>query len=296
MTKVKEAGQIRKQEGTQLPIDGVAENLGESLAAVEVEPAARAADPFGKDVGTDELFKHQQLMQLQEMLKVSISMKVGMLITGPSGSGKTTSVRSVTDELPSHKYSVIYLGQDRNGTNVLRRFVAAVGLSAKSHHAHLSLQASQWVSDNLEAGGKEILLIIDEAHLLSDELLEDLRLMTNSNYDRKSPLTLVLLGQPLLRLRLKAPIFDALAQRLRYRFRMEGLNQDETAQYIRKRLSASGLPGDLFSEEALQYIFQMTEGLPRRINNVCSLTMLRAKAARRLAIDLAFVKEMVELD
>ena len=296
MTKAKEAGQIRKQEGTQLPIDGVAEKLGEGLAAAEVEPATRAADPFGKDVETVELFKHQQLMQLQEMLKVSISLKVGMLITGPSGSGKTTSVRSVTDELPSHKYSVIYLGQDRNGTNVLRRFVAAVGLAAKSHHAHLSLQASQWVSDNLEAGGKEILLVVDEAHLLSDELLEDLRLMTNSNYDRKSPLTLVLLGQPLLRLRLKAPIFDALAQRLRYRFRMEGLNQDETAQYIRNRLLASGLPGDLFLEEALQYIFQVTEGLPRRINNVCSLTMLRAKAARRLSIDLAFVKEMVELD
>ncbi len=296
MTKVKEAGQIRKQGGTQLPIDGVAEKPGESLAAAEVEPATRAADPFGKDVETDELFKHQQLVQLQEMLKVSISIKVGMLITGPSGSGKTTSVRSVTDELPSHKYSVIYLGQDRNGTNVLRRFVAAVGLSAKSHHAHLSLQASQWVSDNLEAGGKEILLVVDEAHLLSDELLEDLRLMTNSNYDRKSPLTLVLLGQPLLRLRLKAPIFDALAQRLRYRFRMEGLNQDETAQYIRNRLLASGLPGDLFLEEALQYIFQVTEGLPRRINNVCSLTLLRAKAARRLTIDLAFVKEMVDLD
>jgi type II secretory pathway predicted ATPase ExeA len=138
--------------------------------------------------------------------------------------------------------------------------------------------------------------LADEAHLLSDELLEDLRLMTNSDYDRKSPLTLVLLGQPVLRLRLKAPDMDALAQRLRYRFRLEGLNQDETALYIRSRLSASGFPGDLFSAEALQYIFQATEGLPRRINNVCSLTLLRAKAARRLTIDLAFIKEMIELD
>jgi type II secretory pathway predicted ATPase ExeA len=89
---------------------------------------------------------------------------------------------------------------------------------------------------------------------------------------------------------------DALAQRLRYRFRLEGLNQDETAQYVCGRLSASGFPGDLFSAEALQYIFHVTEGLPRRVNNVCSLTLLRAKTARRSTIDLAFIKEMIELD
>jgi len=296
MTKVKDSVQVREHEGIQLAIDAMTEKPKESLLAAAVEPATAVADPFGKDVATAELFKHKQLQELQEMLKVSISTKVGMLVTGPSGSGKTTSIRSVTDGLPSQKYSVIYLGQDRNGTNVLRRFLTALGLSAKQHHAHLSLQASQWLSDNLEAGGKEVLLVIDEAHLLSDELLEDLRLMTNSDYDRKSPLTLVLLGQPVLRLRLKAPDFDALAQRLRYRFRLEGLNQDETTQYIIKRLSASGLPGDLFSAEALQYIFHMTEGLPRRINNVCSLTLLRAKAARHLTIDLAFIKEMIELD
>jgi len=296
MVKVKEPSQISETEGTQLPIDVITAKAEDSHPTADSVSAISGADPFGKDVATDELFKHQQLSQLQEMLKVSISTKVGMLVTGPAGSGKTTSVRSVTDGLPAHKYSVIYLGQDRNGTNVLRRFLSALGLSAKRHHAHLSMQASQWLSDNLEAGGKEILLVIDEAHVLPDELLEDLRLMTNSDYDRKAPLTLILLGQPVLRLRLKAPDFDALSQRLRYRFRLEGLNQDETTQYINTRLAAAGLPTDLFSADALQYVFHVSEGLPRRINNVCSLSILRAKTAKRATVDLAFIKEMIELD
>lgn len=309
MARVKESSQILEKEGTQLAIDGMAENTEEDLAVERKEEKPEegiettfilgrtaGVDPFGKDVATDELFKHQQLGQLQEMLRMSLSTRVGMLITGPAGSGKTTSLRSVTDMLPGHKYTVVYLGQDRNGTNVLRRFLAALGITAKRHHAHLALQASQWLSDNLEAGGKEVILAIDEAHVLPDELLEDLRLMTNADYDRKSPLTLILLGQPVLRLRLKAPDLDALSQRLRYRFRLEGLNQDETTQYIKIRLAAGGLSRDFFSMDALQFIFQVTEGLPRRINNVCSLSLLRAKAAKRSAVDLAFIKEAVELD
>jgi type II secretory pathway predicted ATPase ExeA len=253
-------------------------------------------DPFGKDVETDDLFKHKQLKELQALLKVSIESKAGMLVTGPSGSGKTTGVRSVTDELPANRYSVVYLGQDRDGTNVLRRFVGALGLTAKRYHAHLSLQASQWLLDNLESGGKEIALVVDEAHLLSDQLLEDLRLMTNANYDRKSPLALILVGQPVLRLRLKSPDFESLSQRLRYRFRVEGLSQDETADYINRRLLAAGLAANLFPQEVIQFLFHITEGLPRRINNLCSLALLRARAEKRATIDLALLKEIVELD
>lgn len=253
-------------------------------------------DPFGKDIATEDLFAHNQLRELQEMLKKSIETRSGMLLTGPAGSGKTTGVRSVTDLLPANKYSVAYMGQDRDGTNVLRRVVSKLGLAAKRHHSHLSLQLSQWLLDNLEAGGKHMVLIVDESHLLSDEFLEDLRLMTNAEYDRKSPLSLVLVGQQALRLRLKAPDFEALYQRLRYRFRLEGLSQEETVQYINRRLIVAGLTADLFTDESLQYIFQVTEGLPRRINNICSLALLKAKAAKRTSVEPALLKELDDLD
>ena len=254
------------------------------------------AEPFGKDIPNDDLFKHQQLVDLQNVLKAGICNKVGMLVTGPAGSGKTTSVRSVTDELPGHRYSVVYLGQDREAVNALKRFVGALGLPARRYRSQLSQQASQWLLENLAEGGKEILLVVDEAHLLEDKLLEELRLMTNADYDRKSPLTLLLLGQPVLRLRLKAPDFEALYQRLPYRFRLEGLNQDETAEYVKRRLSVSGLPGDLFPAEVVQYIFHVSEGLPRRVNNICSVALLKAKAAKRSTMDLPFLKEIVEQD
>lgn len=218
------------------------------------------------------------------------------LITGPPGCGKTTGIRSVTDELPSHKYTVVYLGQDQDGTNLLSRFAATLGLQARRYRSHLTMQISRWLMDNLDAGGKEIVLVVDEAHLLDDGMLQEFRLMTNANYDRQSPLTLILLGQPLLRLRLKSSTFEALSQRLTYRFRLEGLDQDETIRYIQLRLSSAGLPPDLFSPDALHQIFQVCQGLPRKINNLCSLALLKAKAMKLWTIDAAFLNQLTDLD
>jgi len=253
-------------------------------------------DPFGKDIDNAALFRHGQMDALCLILRTCIAKQAMAAITGPPGSGKTTAVRCVTDELPSNKYSVVYLGQDQDGTNVLTRLASALGIQPKRYRPHLAMQISQWLIDNLDAGGKALVLVVDEAHLLDDAMLEEFRLMTNANYDRLSPLTLILLGQPLLRLRLKASHFEALRQRLTYRYSLEGLDQDETIKYIQHRLSLAGMPPDAFSQAAMESIFQISEGLPRRINNACSLALLRAAAAKRSTIDVGFLKELVDLD
>ena len=290
MTKEKSPNSVVK------PI-AVSEEVGEKTETEDVlktyEPIA---DPFGKNIGGVDLFRHQQLEELQELVRTCVSQQAMALITGPPGSGKTTGIRSVTDELPSHKYSVVYLGQDQDSSNLLSRFATSLGLQARRYRARITMQISQWLMDNLESGGKEVLLIVDEAHLLDDSMLEDFRLMTNANYDRQSPLTLILLGQPSLRLRLKSSKFEALSQRLRYRFRLEGLNHDETTRYIQLRLISAGMAADLFSQDALHRIFQLCEGLPRRINNLCSLALLRAKAMKRSTLDAAFLNELADLD
>lgn len=259
-------------------------------------PVEPAADPFGKNVADEHIFKHHQLEELRELIQSAIRQQVMALVTGPPGVGKTTAVRSVTAELPSHKYSTVYLGQDQSSINVLRRFAHCLGIQPKFHRSRLAMQISQWLLDNLSAGGKAIVLIVDEAHLLDDSTLEEFRLMTNANYDRESPLTVLFLGQPILRLRLKSSEFEALAQRVPYRYCLEGLDEDESANYIQLRLSAAGLSSDIFSAEALQYIFQACQGVPRRINNLCLLALLRAKSKKLQIIEAAFLKELADLD
>jgi len=253
-------------------------------------------DPFGKSTGAEQFFKHHQLEELRAFVKASINQKVMACITGPPGVGKTTAVRSVTEELPGHKYAVAYLGQDQNGTNLLRRFATTLGIQPKRFRGPLAMQISRCLLDNLSGGGKEQLLIVDEAHLVDDSTLEELRLMTNADYDCQSPVTLILLGQPVLRHRLKAPNFEALSQRLRYRYCLEGLDQDETIRYVQQRLTAAGLSSELFSKDALLLVFQLSEGVLRRINNLCSLALLKATAEKRTIIDAAFIKGIADFD
>lgn len=262
----------------------------------EAEGNGTIQDPFGKSTGAEQFFKHNQLEELQAIVRASINQKVLASITGPPGVGKTTAVRSVTDELPSHKNTVVYLGQDQNGTNLLRRFASTLGIRPKHQRQSLSMQISQWLLENLSGGGKDVTLIVDEAHLLEDSTLEELRLMTNADYDSQSPLTLILMGQQALRHRLRSPNFEALKQRLRYKYCLEGLDQEETIRYVQHRLSAASLSPELFTQEALQLIFQTTEGVLRRINNLCSLALLKAKTKKKNTIDAAFVTEIAELD
>src|SRR5271154_1434490 len=135
-------------------------------------------DPFGKNIVSESLFKHSQLDELREIVRAAIQKQAMALITGPPGVGKTTGVRSVTDELPTHRYTTVYLGQDHSSVNVLRRFAHGLGMQPRAYRARLSMQISQWLLDNLSASGKEIVLIVDEAHLLDYSALEEFRLMT----------------------------------------------------------------------------------------------------------------------
>ena len=99
-------------------------------------------DPFGKDIDSAALFRHGQLDALCLIVRTCIAKQSMAAITGPPGSGKTTAVRSVTDELPGNKYSVVYLGQDQDGTNVLTRLASSLGVQPKRYRTHLSMQIS----------------------------------------------------------------------------------------------------------------------------------------------------------
>ncbi|MCI0558671.1 MAG: AAA family ATPase, partial [Nitrososphaera sp.] len=198
-----------------------------------------------------------------------------------------------TDELPVNKYTVVYLGQDQNGGNLLSRFSESLGLPVKGFRARLVLKLSEWLLNNLKDGGKDVTLVVDEAHLLDDQTLEDLRLLSNADYDRQSPFTLIMIAQPWLRARLKSPFFEPLNQRIRYRYSLEGMCKEDAFSYIRNRLSAADI-SELFTDDALLLIFNYCEGIPRKIHNLCSLLLLKARLAGLKEIDVALVRQIAD--
>jgi len=248
---------------------------------------------FGKNLGEQDIFTYPRFDELQALLRLAAEQKAMAMVTGKAGVGKTTAVRTWTNQLPNNRYQVLYFGQDQDGSNLLRRFALSFGLRPKFRRPELILQVSHALSDNAREGGKEIVAVVDEAHLFDDHTLEDIRLLTNADFDTSSPITIILLGQQALRLKLKVPSFDALNQRLRYRFFLEGFAKDDAAAYINHRLAAVGAPLDLFSEVAIEKIFDAAEGVPREVNNICALALIKAEAQGLEHVDEKIVKQVV---
>lgn len=112
------------------------------------------------------------------------------------------------------------------------------------------------------------MLVLDEAHLLSVDVLEELWLLTNADMDSRSPFACLLVGQPTLRRRIKLGTFAALDQRIALRYAMSGMTAAETKTYLSHHLQLAGRSDTLFSDDAIALVHQVSRGLPRAVNNL----------------------------
>ncbi len=248
--------------------------------------------PFGKDVS--EYFQYGQFTEVKDLLRLTVQENSFALVTGQAGTGKTTAIRSFVEELPANSHQIIYLGQDQYGVSLLKRLCINLGIKPRPIRSQLALQISQFLTENLSELGRSVVLIVDECHLLDLPTLEDIRLLTNSEFDRRSPLTVILVGQLSFRRQLKNPGYEAINQRIRFRYALEGLSAEETAAYIKCRLKSEAVTEDLFASDAIKQVFLASGGIPREINNLCSAALLRALAAGTKKIDGKLIKQVLD--
>lgn len=248
--------------------------------------------PFGKN---SDLFSYEQLEDIRQILDLTVTHKSIASVTGQAGVGKTTAVWSFAETLPSNAFNIIYLGHDQQGNALTRRLCTAFGLKPRAHRGHQLLQIGQFLFENLAENGRSVVLIVDECHLLDLSTLEDLRMLTNADFDRTSPLSIILIGQLSFRRQLRGPGYEAVNQRIRFRYALEGLSQEEVIAYIKHRLKAEGAGEDLFNADALRLIFSASGGIPREINNLCSAALLKAYTTKTKKIDSKLVKQILDL-
>ena len=130
-----------------------------------------------------------------------------------------------------------------------------------------------------------MLLIVDEAHLLSPEQLEELRLFTNSEMDSLMPFAGILVGQPQLRRRLRIGSFAALDQRIALRYELAGMDASESAEYLTHHLKLAGREDPLFSDDAVALLHERSRGIPRALNNLATQALIATFAAEKSIVD-----------
>ena len=218
-----------------------------------------------------------------------------VLLTGEIGAGKTTVCRCFLEQVPK-RCNVAYIFNPKlTALELLQSICEEFRIEV-----HARASASATLKDHVDAlneyllrthaAGHNNVLIIDEAQNLSIDVLEQLRLLTNLETNERKLLQIILIGQPELRDMLLKPELEQLAQRVVARFHLDPLAEEETAHYIKHRLSVAGMNGLIpFDREARHRIFELTRGVPRRINLLCDRALLGAYASGRQRVDKAIV-------
>jgi type II secretory pathway predicted ATPase ExeA len=242
--------------------------------------------PFGKTLAPSMLHRHPGHAEAVARISWCVDEAVIGVVTGEVGAGKTVAVRAALADLDSSRHSVIYLGNPAVGARGLyTTIVSHLGQVPRFHRCSLVPQAQDALAAEAAERGRHVVVVVDEAHLLGPDQLEELRLLTNAEMDSVSPFALVLVGQPTLRQRLRLGTFAALDQRVALRYALPPLSQPDTAEYISHHLKLAGRSDTLFSDDAVARVHKASRGLPRAVNNLAVQALIAAYAAGASIVD-----------
>ena len=213
-------------------------------------------------------------------LRYGIEAKKGFIvITGEVGTGKTTLLRRLLRNLADTVHSVFVFNSCLSFPELLQLTLQDLGLTSKDQSkVAMLLELNDYLIKQLNQG-HTVTMLIDEAQNLSDEVLENLRLLSNLETDQEKLIQIVLMGQPELHAKLAQPHLRQLKQRVAVQCRLNPLMDNEVRPYIDSRLVAAGYEGkDLFHPDAVERIAYYSKGIPRVINIICDNALISAYA------------------
>ena len=248
--------------------------------------------PFSDSPDAKQLFTSQAWTQVKARLQFLVDHHGAGLLTGEVGAGKSTAARTFSADLNPNLYKILYLHwTSGSALDLLRQIALELGIEPAHYRGDLVRQISEAIVHLNRNKKQHPILICDEAQLLRHPALEQLPLLLNFDMDSSHYLTLLLIGEPLLRRTLSLQMHEPLRQRIAVQYHLDGLSREELDGYLAQQLKAAGVGQPLFDETARQALYQATKGILRKVNKL-ALTALRLAATRKLQA----VNEAILLD
>jgi type II secretory pathway predicted ATPase ExeA len=247
-------------------------------------------EPFQKRIPEGGVFRSRAFEEGARRLAHLVSTEGLGLLVGETGAGKSTLLREVERTADPGRTRVVYVSfTSLRPFGFLVHIGGVLGVPTQRFKGGMA----KALLDALAPGGRRTVLIVDEAHRLPDETLEDLRLLTAADFDAASAFTLILAGQPLLKDRLDEPNHLALRQRVTLRIALAPLSEAETGSYIEHRLRAVGGDPKIFERSAIEAIFAASRGVPRLVNTLAANGMLAALARGKRHVAAEAIQDAV---
>jgi MSHA biogenesis protein MshM len=248
--------------------------------------------PFRITPHTEFFFAGANRGATLEALIYAITHDEGIVkVSGEVGSGKTMLCRMLLEKLPPDVETVYLANPSLSAADIHHAIADELQTELPDGRAHQRLRVLQDRLLEIYAADRKVVVMIDEAHAMPSESLEEIRLLSNLESNKHKLLHIVLFGQPELDERLAASNMRQLKERITHNFALEPLRRDDIGEYLMFRMRAAGYRGpDLFTPDAVQLVSKTSEGLTRRINILADKALLSAFSENKHQIDRRQVK------
>ncbi|MDD4171815.1 MAG: AAA family ATPase [Syntrophomonas sp.] len=251
--------------------------------------------PFSRDIPTDQLYQSHMLEETLGRLEYTAQRQMFAVLTGDCGTGKTTIIRKLNEILDTSRFMVMYLADSKlTPRHFYKGLLEQLGCEAKFYRGDAKRQLHKEIELMRGIHHLQPVVIVDEAHLLDKEMLEEVRFLLNFQMDAQSPMALILVGQNELWERLRLQSYAAIRQRIDLQCKLPYLDRAEVGEYIKRHLAYAGADHDIFSDNAIDEIFKFSSGAARMVNKVCTHCLIYGAQNNRNIIDDHMVKFVVQ--
>ncbi|WP_134701802.1 ExeA family protein [Ammoniphilus sp. YIM 78166] len=251
--------------------------------------------PFVRDIPTGEMYESVMLDETLGRLEYAAERQLFAVITGDCGTGKTTTIRRFTETLDPARFKSLYLSDSKlTPRHFYKGLLEQLGCEAKFYRGDAKRQLHREIELMRGIHHLQPVVIVDEAHLLDREMLEEVRFLLNFKMDAQSPMALILVGQSELWDRLRLQAYAAIRQRIDLQCKLSHYDRAQVGEYILRHLRYAGAQSDIFSDGAIDDIYQFSSGSARLINKICTHSLLYGAQNKHRIIDDRMVKHVIQ--
>lgn len=251
--------------------------------------------PFVRDIPAQLLYESPVMADILGRLSYAADRQLFAVVTADAGCGKSTLIRRFATSLPKEEYIFLYLSDSKLTPRwFYKGMLDQLGIESRFYRGDAKRQLQKEVEIIRGVHGKKVVCILDEAHLLEKETVEEFRFLLNYKFDSMSPMALVLAGQTELWDKLRLQRYAAVRQRIDINCILPHLSRAETESYIQSHLKYAGGRQDIFTDKALDEIYRESTGIPRRINRICEGCLMYASQQGKRLTDEHQVRYVLE--
>lgn len=251
--------------------------------------------PFSRDIPTNELYASDILEETLGRLAYAAQRQWFAVVTGDSGTGKTTTIRRFSEVLNPAQFKILYLSDSKlTPRHFYKGLLEQLGCESKFYRGDAKRQLHREIELMRGIHRLQPVVVVDEAHLLDREMLEEVRFLLNFKMDAQSPMALILVGQSELWDRLVLQNYAAIRQRIDLQCKLPHYDRAQTGAYIQRHMEYAGADRDIFTDGAIDDIYRFSSGAARLINKVCTHCLIYGSQNKHRIIDDHMVKRVIQ--